>query len=301
MSDLTRITEIVKELRQGFDRLAAELATLESAGAGSGGAGDRSATLFGDRAAEVLSPRSPDPSNVILPSIQDQPDAIVGGELTADYPDCCAVGGPGGYFCTGTLIAPNLVVTAGHCTGVTRVFLKGSDVARPDEGETIEVSDDLRVPGADLRFLVLRENSGVQPRHVAQGAEVGNPATARLVGFGNINPEGDMGYGKKRRVDVPITSLSCATQQERQEYGCRLGVEIVAGHRGLLKDSCHGDSGGPLYIKSDDGGYYLLGATSRGLTGSEHPCGDGGIYVRVDKYLDWIRERTEIEIEGPLT
>lgn len=54
-----------------------------------------------------------------------------------------------------------------------------------------------------------------------------------------------VGYGVKRMVDVPITSLGCTTQQEADDFGCERGKEIVAGHRGLLKDSCRGDSVAP--------------------------------------------------------
>jgi hypothetical protein len=40
---------------------------------------------------------------------------IVGGVETQDFPDCCALGDDRGYYCSGTLIAPNVVVTAEHC------------------------------------------------------------------------------------------------------------------------------------------------------------------------------------------
>ena len=40
---------------------------------------------------------------------------IVGGIPTRDYPDCVAVGGASGWCCSGTLVASNVVVTAGHC------------------------------------------------------------------------------------------------------------------------------------------------------------------------------------------
>ena len=42
-------------------------------------------------------------------------DRIVGGIATADYRDCVAIGSADEWCCTGTLVAPNVVVTAGHC------------------------------------------------------------------------------------------------------------------------------------------------------------------------------------------
>jgi Trypsin len=294
MADDNQFTQMFEELQERINALEAEVAKLRAGGAG----GDRSRSTRKDRKSEVLSGDAFARPEVIPPTVQDEPESIVGGKLTTDFPDCCAIGDDDGFYCTGTLIAPRLVVTAKHCDGSTRVFLKGSDIRRLDEGEVRRVVDEKMHPEVDLRVLVLDSPSTVKPRHVAQGAEIGKPKTARLVGFGTVNLGGTVGYGVKRRVDVPITSLGCATQDDVTNFGCKLGKEIVAGHRGLLKDSCRGDSGGPLYIKNAEGSYNLLGATSRGLGNTENVCGDGGIYIRVDQFLDWIREETGMEIEG---
>jgi len=97
-------------------------------------------------------------------------------------------------------------------------------------------------------------------------------------------------------VDVPIMSIDCGGAGDPKHYGCLPDRELVAGHSGLMLDSCNGDSGGPLYVQGADGQYYLLGATSRGARGGFHKCGDGGIYVRVDLCLDWIRKVTGAQI-----
>lgn len=226
-------------------------------------------------------------------------EEIVGGEETEAFPDCCAVGNDTGYYCTGTLIAPNVVVTAQHCESATRVFLKGTSINEPENGETIRVDRLYFHPEVDLMVLVLAENATVSPRHVAQGDEVYGAKTAVAAGFGTIDLDGQVGYGLKRQVEVPLISLGCQQTGDDVRYGCARGREAVAGHRGLKKDSCKGDSGGPLYIKAKDSDdYYLLGATSRGARGGYTTCGDGGIYVRVDLCLDWIREITGAEIEG---
>ena len=228
---------------------------------------------------------------------------IVGGEETDEFPDCCAVGNDYFYNCSGTLVAPNLVVTADHCQNVTRVFLKGNDVEEPDTGETIRVVDQFSHPELDVKVLVLEQDASVPPRHVVQGAEIEDAVeddqgrkVATLVGFGTIDFQGILGYGRKRRVEVPITSLDCSATGHTKKYGCVPGRELVAGQRGLLLDTCCGDSGGPLYIQNGNGEYYLLGATSRGSRDSFTTCGSGGIYVRVDLCLDWVREVTGAEL-----
>jgi hypothetical protein len=234
---------------------------------------------------------------VIPPTTPDV--EIMGGQETDEFPDCCAVGSEEGYYCSGTLIAPNVVVTADHCKGVTRVFLKGNDIFEPSEGETIGVVEQFTHPEVDLRVLVLERDAPVTPRHVAQGAEVNGASKATLVGFGTIDQFGSVGYGRKRWVEVGITSLDCSEPGAPKKYGCLPGREIVAGQRGLLQDSCSGDSGGPLYIETGEGEYALLGATSRGSRDGFRTCGDGGVYVRVDLCLDWIREVTGVDVSGP--
>jgi len=227
---------------------------------------------------------------------------IIGGIPTPKFLDCCAIGNEMGYYCTGTLIAPTLVVTAKHCKSMSRVFF-GTNVDQPQNGETIDIVRDIAHPDpeVDLRVLVLKWAPSAKHRHVAQGAEVGNPRTAVVAGFGTTDLAGTSGYGIKRYARVPIMSLDSTSPADQQKYGSRVGLELVAGHLGLNRDSCKGDSGGPLYISDPNGnGEFLLGATSRGTRDAQHVCGDGGIYVRVDKFLDWIRTATGIHVDGPL-
>jgi hypothetical protein len=59
---------------------------------------------------------------------------------------------------------------------------------------------------------------------------------------------------------------------------------------GLGTDSCFGDSGGPLYWTDPDDRIYVVGVVSRGTEDTDFDCGDGGIYTRVDAYLEFIAE-----------
>ncbi len=220
---------------------------------------------------------------------------IVGGAETQDFPDCCALGDDKRYYCSGTLIAPNVVVTAEHCKNLTRVYLRGTDVTKPDNAEIIPIAEEFVHPELDLRILILKHNAATAPRAIAHASQLEGVEDVTLVGFGTIDFDGTIGYGIKRRVDVPVTTFDCSQPGQPKRFGCLPGREIVAGHAGLMLDSCSGDSGGPLYIEKD-GEFYLLGATSRGARGGFRECGDGGIYVRVDLCLDWIREVTGAEI-----
>lgn len=218
---------------------------------------------------------------------------IVGGIPTPDgeYPDCAAVGSDDGqFFCSGVLISPDLVLTARHCVpGVGKVFLRGSSLLKSSTGEYATVVEEVPHPTEDVALLKLSSASQVVPRRIARPCELpAQVAEATAVGFGTTNLGGTVGYGTKRQVDLPVSDLECARPAET---GCRAGTEMVAGLRALDKDSCSGDSGGPLYIEIG-GQPLLLGLTSRGVKSDSRPCGDGGVYVRADRLISWIEARS---------
>lgn len=218
---------------------------------------------------------------------------IVGGKLTLDgeYPDCAAVGSVDEqFFCSGVLVSPDLVLTARHCIpGVGKVFLKGSSLLKSSTGVFLDVAEEIPHPSEDVALLKLASPSQVVPRRIARVCEVPMQVSeATAVGFGTTNLGGTVGYGTKRQVQLPVSDLDCARPTEA---GCRAGVEMVAGLRALDKDSCSGDSGGPLYVEIA-GQQVLLGLTSRGVKSATRECGDGGIYVRADRLISWIESES---------
>jgi secreted trypsin-like serine protease len=224
---------------------------------------------------------------------------IIGGTEVrpGEFDDCVAVGSDAEWGCSGTLVASNVVVTAGHCADfATRVFF-GTDVTRA--GRVVKVKKRHRHPRYhkgkhnDLMVLVLAEKvDGVAPRKIAAARLITAATDGRVVGFGHTDPAGSVGYGKKRKVDVPVASPSCnGTVDGRDDsvsYGCDRLLEIVAGRPLLARDTCSGDSGGPFYVDDGNGQWRVGGATSRATDSAVNNCGDGGIYVRLDKYVAWI-------------
>ena len=58
------------------------------------------------------------------------------------------------------------------------------------------------------------------------------------------------------------------------------------------KDSCNGDSGGPIaYREHPDDPWYQVGLVSFGTS----KCGEGepGVYTKIEGYLDWIAKHLE--------
>jgi secreted trypsin-like serine protease len=215
---------------------------------------------------------------------------IIGGIPTSDFPDCVAVGSDAGWCCTGTLVAPNVVVSAGHCVAggcASRVFV-GQNVDEPGAGEVISVLTASAhpeyappQPNHDLSVLVLSEDASVEPRAIAGDVMLRAAGSVRVTGFGNTDVDSTGGYGRRRMVDVPLAS-------DDPKLGADPKTEFVAGAPFLDRDSCNGDSGGPAYVQANRR-WYLAGATSRATNSTVRPCGDGGIYTRVNAFAAWVR------------
>lgn len=226
---------------------------------------------------------------------------IIGGSAVTGktFHDCVAVGDDNSFRCTGTLIAPNVVLTAGHCLVLHKRVFIGNDVNK--KGTIVKVVRHVRHKDYgpnnnknDVMLLILEKKViGVKPRKMASTSLINAATDARVVGFGTTDLAGTTGYGPKQQTDVPIVSNACSGKvggkNDGKVYGCHLGKEIVAGKPLLLHDTCKGDSGGPLYIANSKGEWLLAGVTSRGTDLATTMCGDGGVYVRVDKYKSWIK------------
>jgi hypothetical protein len=229
---------------------------------------------------------------------------ILGGSPATGFPDCVAVGSspvdnvevhPFDLCCSGTLIASNAVLTARHCVGGCGwQVLVGTDISDP-LSKRIEVVSRVIYPDYhyvldnDLAILILKDNVEpviATPRQRATSAMIDAAQTVVVAGFGSTKAGTIVGgIGHRLMAEMPIKSRDC-TGDAPGTFMCYEGLELVA--VGLDKDSCKMDSGGPAYVKSG-GQYYLAGVTSRHVSGSAQ-CGDGTIYVRVDKYEEWINQ-----------
>ena len=205
---------------------------------------------------------------------------IVGGDVTnQDWPMMVSLADRNGHFCGGTLIASDIVVTAGHCVDDVSAENLSAVMGRPDlsetEGESIQAAEVILHPefdaqhgfDADLAIVRLTAPSMYDSVPIVrlQDRKLTTPGSAAIaLGWGALDNSFNPAFPTKlHRVDVPIVSNAVAN--EPHGYDGRITQRMLpAGAAG--KDTCGGDSGGPLLVHGDDAGYLLAGVTSFGRT-----------------------------------
>lgn len=245
----------------------------------------------------------------------DEPHGVVGGDPVppGGWPDAAAVVFYDSYVgCTGTLIAPNAVLTAAHCAGGITDVIIGTRNWTTNQGEEIGVKRTIVHPsyssgGYDIAVLLLHRNASAEPRIIGTDcvADVAlqDDAEVAVVGFGMVNTAGTQSTTRLHDGRTTIDSHDCSRSYADGVWmGCQPSInpggELGAGGDGV--DACFGDSGGPLYLMTERGAY-LVGVTSRAYGGvnPNYPCRDGGIFVRPDAVVPWLEQKIGSKLPRP--
>jgi hypothetical protein len=226
---------------------------------------------------------------------------IIGGQAVGEgeWPEVVAIRARD-YLCTGTLIAPKVVLTAAHCFDHVREgdevdVYKGS-VYDPTNLLPVGISTEWAAHPAycqgptcgdasyDYGYIVLPEavDLPIYPAPITtqeEWDEVMKLGTlVRLIGFGETEQQTS---GKKLFVDTSIAKFTPR------------GLQFFTAGEG--KDSCRGDSGGPAMVPSADGQSWRLAGV---LSSGAKECGKGGWYGVPIVVLDWLQSNTPYKLEN---
>lgn len=228
---------------------------------------------------------------------------VVGGRpvKSCQWPSAMIID-TGRFTCSGTLVHPQLFVTAAHCLLGNNFTVYSGDGNKGENKKTLKerkveycrkhpkYRSLAATPKLDVAYCKLQEPvTDIAPMPILMGCEVdyieeNDELDVTVVGFGFIDPRDKSNIGTKYEVDTKFLGI--------QQGLARVGVT----GKGPLK----GDSGGPVYIRlpedkfNKDAGWRIFGITSTSR-GSGAPDGKA-LYGMIHTFTEFLEKDSGLDI-----
>jgi len=251
---------------------------------------------------------------------------VVGGVVTQieDYPHAVSITRNDEHECGGSIIDRYHVLSAAHCFApfhprMFKVRVGVTNTSQTVGGQSIPVDDVISHPSYDYDDMTRRQGlhdiAVIRLTHSIKWTDQSQPiclpeqsdqnvsggTRVEVCGWGGHQSGGREGRSDQlHRANIQVVDEETCRQEysfnsfHRRNFEELKDTTLCAGGREGKKvsDTCMGDSGGGLVQSgaSESEGRQIIGIVSMGAK----KCGvRAGIYTRVNKYTEWIKETIE--------